>query len=199
MADDATPPALVHFYRGELGRLAIYRVRLDTTTNWAIGVVVAVLTFTLGRHEAPHTLLLLPYLLVTVFLFVESRRFRELDMFRRRVRDMELSVFVPLLRGKAPLPTEASERIARSLEHAMPELPLLHAVASRLRRNYLWLYLAIFGGWCMKVYLEGARTPGDLTVGQVPGWFILLVAVATVVPWALLAVFPKKMDISPSQ
>ncbi|MFT6234830.1 MAG: putative membrane protein [Myxococcota bacterium] len=82
---DSTPAALVHFYRGELGRIAIYRVRLNTTKNWAIGVAVGILTFTLGNHEAPHSLLSMPYLLITVFLFVESRRFRELDMFRRRI------------------------------------------------------------------------------------------------------------------
>lgn len=28
--------ALVHFYRGELGRALALRIRLDTTTNWAI-------------------------------------------------------------------------------------------------------------------------------------------------------------------
>ena len=48
---------LMHLYRGELGRVAVYRVRLDNTTNWAIGVTVAVITFVLGNHEAPPSLL----------------------------------------------------------------------------------------------------------------------------------------------
>lgn len=196
---DSTPAALVHFYRGELGRLAIYRVRLDTTTNWAIGVVVAVLTFTLGNHEAPHSLLLLPYLLVTVFLFVESRRFRELEMFRQRVRDMEVGLFAPLLRGQPTFPSDVSERIAQSLEQTTPSLPMVHAIANRTRRNYLWLYLANLGGWFMKVYLEGARDLADLAVGRLSGGLVLTLVVAMVVPWAVLALMPGPRDRSPVQ
>ncbi|MGH8165107.1 MAG: DUF2270 domain-containing protein, partial [Rhodanobacteraceae bacterium] len=28
--------ALSHFYRGELGRIMVWRTRLDTTINWAV-------------------------------------------------------------------------------------------------------------------------------------------------------------------
>jgi uncharacterized membrane protein len=187
---------LVHFYRGELGRIAIYRVRLDTTTNWAIGVVVAVLTFTLGSHEAPHTLLLLPYLLTTVFLFVESRRYRELDMFHSRVRNIEMGLFVPMFRDQPTFPDEIKESLAHSLEQTTPSLPLLHAIANRVRRNYLWLYLANLGGWYMKVYLEGARSIDDLAVGFLTGELVIILTFLMVVPWMVLAVFPRSPDTS---
>jgi uncharacterized membrane protein len=191
---DRSSTALVHFYRGELGRLAIYRVRLDTTTNWAIGVVVAVLTFALGQPEAPHTLLLLPYLLTTVFLFIESRRFQELDMLRQRVRTMETAYFVPLFRGEPVLPDEQAEALAKNLEAAEPTLPLRDALANRVRRNYLWLYLANFGGWGIKLYLDHVSTVDDLALGRIPGWVVALLVVAGLAPWFVLAVLPPRTD-----
>lgn len=182
--------AVVHFYRGELGRLAIYRVRLDTTTNWAIGVVVAVLTFTLGQPKAPHTLLLLPYLLTTVFLFIESRRYQELDMLRQRIRLLETGLFAPLFRNQPVMSDATNEALATSLENATPTLPLTHALANRVRRNYLWLYLANLAGWSIKLYLDQVESLGDLSLGRVPGAVVLAIVAASVVPWVVLAVVP---------
>lgn len=188
---DQPSSAIVHFYRGELGRLAIYRVRLDTTTNWAIGVVVAVLTFTLGQPDAPHTLLVLPYLLTTVFLFIESRRYQELDMLRQRIRALETGLFAPLFRNQGVLPEATGIAIAESLEAATPTLPLRQALAIRVRRNYLWLYLANLAGWCIKLYLDRAESLQDLALGRVPGSVVLAIVAASLLPWLVLAVVPQ--------
>ena len=40
--------ALIHLYRGELGRLTAYRARLDTTTSWAISASALVTTLAFG-------------------------------------------------------------------------------------------------------------------------------------------------------
>ena len=39
---------MVHYYRGELGRMAGWRDRIDRTTNWAITVVAALLSVSLS-------------------------------------------------------------------------------------------------------------------------------------------------------
>jgi uncharacterized membrane protein len=49
---DATS-ALIHLYRAEVGRLTAYRVRLDTTTNWAITTSALVISFTLANRSDP--------------------------------------------------------------------------------------------------------------------------------------------------
>nr|MBA3651460.1 DUF2270 domain-containing protein [Chthoniobacterales bacterium] len=36
--------AMSHFYRGELGRIMVWRTRLDTTTNWAVTSSTAIIT-----------------------------------------------------------------------------------------------------------------------------------------------------------
>jgi hypothetical protein len=36
--------AMSHFYRGELGRIMVWRQRLDTTTNWAVTSSTAIIT-----------------------------------------------------------------------------------------------------------------------------------------------------------
>jgi uncharacterized membrane protein len=45
---------MVHFYRGELTRSISWRVRLDTSTNWAILAVTAILTFAFGSPKHSH-------------------------------------------------------------------------------------------------------------------------------------------------
>ena len=51
--------AMVHFYRGEMYRSQIWRMRLDTTTNWAVLTVAGMISFAFTSPEhSPLTLLL---------------------------------------------------------------------------------------------------------------------------------------------
>ena len=81
--------AIVHFYRGEMYRSQIWRMRLDTTTNWAVVTTAATISFTFGDPSHPHIILLLSNLIITVFLFHEARRFRYFAVYRARVRMLE--------------------------------------------------------------------------------------------------------------
>src|SRR3954466_11005887 len=47
--------AVIHLYRGEMGRMVTYRQRLDTTTNWAITSSALVTTFSIGNNLIPHS------------------------------------------------------------------------------------------------------------------------------------------------
>ena len=50
--------AMSHFYRGELGRIMVWRQRLDITTNWAITSSTAIITIAFSnRGRAAHHLL----------------------------------------------------------------------------------------------------------------------------------------------
>lgn len=51
--------ALAHLYRGEVHRMKLWRERLDSTTNWAVIVVTAILTWAFSSPDNPHYLLLL--------------------------------------------------------------------------------------------------------------------------------------------
>ena len=46
--------AMSHFYRGELGRIMVWRQRLDITTNWAITSSTAIITIAFSNRDVPH-------------------------------------------------------------------------------------------------------------------------------------------------
>ena len=52
-------PGILHLYRAEMHRMTVWRQRLDVTGNWAILLIVALTTFTLGTPDVPHFTLLL--------------------------------------------------------------------------------------------------------------------------------------------
>lgn len=186
---------LMHLYRGELARLTVYRVRLDTTTNWAIGVTVAVTTFALGNHEAPSSLLLLPYLLAVVFLVIEARRFQELELYRNRVRLIETGWLAHALRSDETGGDAWAHELAHSLENPVLRVPLIDAVAMRVRRNYLWLLLAIYAAWWVKLWLVDPTVTPAAALGGLGGQWVILASVALMLPFPALAL--RQIKVAP--
>ena len=68
--------AMVHFYRGEIQRANTWRNRLDTTTNWAVVATGAAISFALSNPANHYGVIILNTLLVTLFLWIEARRYR---------------------------------------------------------------------------------------------------------------------------
>ncbi len=175
--------AMVHLYRGELGRLTMYRVRLDTTTNWALGTLVGVVTFTLGQPSAPHEVLALPYVLGCVFAGLEARRYQEMELARLRVELLETGMFAPML-GAAPRPDWHTE-LASSLAAPRAPLTVWRALTIRARRNYVWLFLALYGAWWGKLSLSGRPLLEAAGAPGLPGQVVIGIATALVVPWVV--------------
>ena len=44
---------MVHFYRGELGRIMVWRQRLDVTTTWAIATSTTLFTVAFTVRDVP--------------------------------------------------------------------------------------------------------------------------------------------------
>ena len=179
---DATN-AIVHLYRGELGRLAAYRLRLDTTTNWAVGSTAASITFALGSREIPHYVFFVPVLMGWLFLWLEALRFRIFAISQQRVRLIERGFYVPLLGGEAAPEWRAS--LAATLMRPTPLVSYREAFAMRLRRVYLWLFGTTFLAWLVKLRLLGGYeeasvfgVPGALVIGAVSLLFLPALFVA---------------------
>jgi len=66
---------MVHFFRAEIQRANVWRTRLDTTTNWAV-VTTGVATTIAFSPTGHHGVILLSTLLITLFLWIEARRYR---------------------------------------------------------------------------------------------------------------------------
>lgn len=185
------PSALIHLYRGELGRMTAYRVRLDTTTNWAVGTTAAITTFAIGMQELPHYVFGLPVLLNFIFLWIEARRFVAYELIRRRVRLLEGGFYAAVL-DEEPLPNWEKQLYA-TLREPRPPISRWRAVAVRLRRNYLWLLSVVYLGWLVKLDLQG-DVPEDAHVGELPGSFVLALVGVVIVGLGALAIRHRHLE-----
>ncbi len=159
--------ALVHLYRAEVGLMGAYRIRLDTTTNWAVATTAALVSFSLGNSSVPHLMFLLLAYLNFVFLWMEARRYRHYAMARDRVRLLERGLYREVLGCE-----DTGWRQALDVELARPvsRMPLLHSLVIRIRRNYIWIFATTYVAWLLKLELHG---DGPLVtsahVGPFPG------------------------------
>ena len=171
--------AMVHFYRGELSRSNTWRLRLDTTTNWAVITTGAALSLAFGAELLPHFILLIVLAMVLLFWWMESRRYRHYELWAYRVRLMETDFFAAMLIPPfAPGPQWAN-KLTDSL--LTPEFPItmLEALGRRFRRNYQWIILLLVAAWLSKLAVHPVPASAWETIvaraaiGRVPGPFVI--------------------------
>ncbi len=152
---------MAHFYRGEIGRIMLWRQRLDLTTNWAIAATTAIITYALSHAEATHFVFFFANLICLFLLFIESRRYRYYDAFRARVRMIEAHFLQPAVLQQAPSNERKwREQLAEDLALPSFKISRREALFRRFGRNYVWLFLIIGGAWLVKVWSHcpGARS-----------------------------------------
>ena len=183
--------AMVHLYRGEMHRATAWRLRLDNTTNWAIISTGGLLTFSFGHPESSHQVLLLGHVLLFAFLWIESRRYRFFDVWRRRVRKIEENFFNPLLTRRLVSPDPFwGDVVAQDLAHPRFKMSRWHALHRRLHANYFILFLTLSTAWVSKIFLHPTPTkdvsqvldrldldllPGRASIGLIIVFYVLLV------------------------
>ncbi len=181
--------AMVHFYRGEVQRSNIWRGRLDATTNWAVITAGATLSFVFSSPDNPHFAIPINTLLVSIFLFMEARRYRYYEVWANRVRVLETGYFAPMLSQRTVAPDkEWAEHIAADLISPHFTISEWEAVGRRLRSNYLWIFLLLALSWTLKIYIHPSPIPTTTeadrkifwdiffqraTVGLAPGWLVV--------------------------
>ncbi len=147
--------AMVHFYRGEMYRSQVWRTRLDTTTNWAVVTVAGMVSFAFSQPSLPADVVLIANVLVSIFLAIEARRYRYFAAFRARVRMIEENFYLPMLRRDLHSPRESwRESVADDLERPRFKITQWEAIMFRFRRNYVFLFGAIFVTWWAKLYVH---------------------------------------------
>jgi uncharacterized membrane protein len=147
---------MAHFYRGEIGRIMVWRQRLDTTTNWAITASTAVITFSLGHPELTHMVFMLCNFMVFLLLVIEGRRYRYYDAYRARVRMLEAHYLAPIVMKRAEM-IEGDWRQLLAEDLLLPsfKIGVRESIARRLRRNYIWIFVLLLFSWFLKIYLHG--------------------------------------------
>src|SRR5215213_6202807 len=147
--------AMVHFYRGEVQRSNVWRGRLDTTTNWAVITAGATLSFVFSSLDNPHFAIPINSILVTIFLFMEARRYRYYEVWANRVRVIETGYFAPMLSHRTiPPDKEWADHISADLINPHFTISIWEALGRRLRSNYLWIFILLALSWTLKVYIH---------------------------------------------
>jgi uncharacterized membrane protein len=177
-----------HFYRGELGRIMVWRTRLDATTNWAITVTSTVFTVAFSIREVPHGIFFFNIAVVWMLLWIESRRYRFYDAFRARVRLLEAHFLVPMvLQNTQMLQGDWQKVLCEDLLMPSFKITKFEALGRRLKRNYVYLFLLILGAWLTKIFLHAPAPVNSwstffnaIASGHgMPAWLVVGVFVAT--------------------
>jgi uncharacterized membrane protein len=187
--------AMVHLYRGEVGRANVWRVRLDGTTNWAVLTTGATLSFAFSSEKNTHVMILINSLLIFYFLYIEARRYLFYDLWRTRVRLIETEFFAEMLIPEREEELENwRQLLANDLLHPHFGITLWEALGRRLRRNYIWIFGVLVVAWVVKIVIH-PRTPASLSellgripIGPIPAWVVLLTGVVFNVFLVVLAV-----------
>ena len=171
--------AMVHYYRAEIQRSNIWRQRLDTTTNWAVIASSAAVSFALSAPDHHYGVLMLNTLLVTLFLWMEARRYRYYELWAYRTRLMETDFFAAMLAPPFSPRPEWAESMVDTLHD--PEFPISmwEAFGRRFRRNYVWIFLVLAASWFLKIFIHPTMATSlqaaitRIELGPLSGWQVL--------------------------
>src|SRR3981189_2726735 len=163
--DSAEIGPLAHLWRGEVYRSTVWRVRFDTTTNWAVVTTGIAFSASFSAANASPLPLALVGLLVVFFLLIEARRYRYFNIWRLRARVLETNFFAPMLRGD-PMLTDAGwmQHLAHDYHNPGHRISYMSAVGRRVRRNYGWIFaiqaLAYYGK--LAIHPPAMKTMADI-------------------------------------
>jgi uncharacterized membrane protein len=192
--------AMSHFYRGELGRIMVWRTRLDTTTNWAVTSSTAIITIAFSNAGVPHLIFFFNLAIVWIMLWIEARRYRFYDAFRARVRMLEAHFLVPMvMENHHLLQGEWKKLVCEDLILPSFKISMFEAVGRRLKRNYVFIFLLIMIAWVMKIFLH-AHEPIEslaafyraLRVGHIAPWFVAFIFTGTLLTVVVITFYVGK-------
>jgi len=163
--------SMAHLYRGELHRMTRWRERLDRTTNWAVTVMAAILTWAFSDPGNPHFLILLGGIAVALFLGIEAHRFRGYIVWRTRVRLLQENVWAHGLDpSEGLLHPDWREQLADDYRQPTLKIGYEEALAHRLRRIYLPMLAIVLVAWVIRTtVISETPWPESAAVGAVPG------------------------------
>ena len=188
--------AMAHLYRGEVYRSTIWRTRLAATTNWSVVSLGLALTISYQSPDSSALPLFLVAMLIGVFLYLESRRYRYFNVWRARARWLEIHFYAPMLRREKVEQHGWMERLAEDYQRPEHHISFPRALGRRLRRNYMWIFsvqTAALYGKCLGAAGSEAGFQ-SLHIGAFPGWVLATINGIGYVALALYTLNSWRMD-----
>ncbi|WDI33165.1 DUF2270 domain-containing protein [Hyphococcus flavus] len=194
--DNAEIGALAHLYRGEVYRSTIWRTRLDNTTNWSVVTLGIALSVTYASPNASPLPLLLVGILISMFLILESRRYRFFNVWRARCRWIETNFYAPMLfRSSRPEPGEWQDILGKDYLLPQYHIGFWTAMGRRLRRNYMWIFSFQAMAYVGKIIIHPEPVASfseflsRMSVGPFTGVYVFLFGVLFHGAWIALALW----------
>lgn len=160
ISEEKLETILIHLYRGEVQRVNTWRNRLDTTPYWSLVMVAGMITWSYSSPTRSPALILLVIPLTFAVLILEANRYQMHEVWRSRLRLLEENFIANALDPHESLPRlEWRKVLAKDLREPEHKLDFSSAIAVRLRRIYLWIFITIVLSWIMKVILH--PTPAE--------------------------------------
>jgi len=188
-SDQGYITAMSHFYRGEIGRIMVWRQRLDTTTTWGITTTGTIFTVAFSFEKVPHLIFFFNLAIVLMMLWIEARRYRFYDAFRARVRMLEAHFITPIiLREKPKLEGNWRKLVAEDLLVPAFKISMFESIGRRLQRNYAFITTIILTAWITKIFIHPpagreinslGSLYSALSVGAFPSWFVATIMLGT--------------------
>ena len=169
---------MTHFYRGELGRMMVWRQRFDATVNWSIIATGSLVAYAVGKPAMMNQAMLINLAVLGFFSFLEARRYRFYDAFRARVRMLEVHFIAPAVLGAEHKTLQGPwrEHLVQDLIIPSFKCSFAFALGRRFRHIYAALHLFVLVAWVFLVAFE-TRTFSEWVdrfgMGKTPGWLVL--------------------------
>lgn len=192
LAEDGVVSVVAHLYRGEVDRTVNWRSRLDSTTNWAVTIIAAILAYAFSGQDVAHSIILVAMVVGLTFLVVETRRFQRYDIWRSRVRSMQENVFATVLEPDAgPEHKDWRRTLSEDYRHPDQQIPFATALAHRLRRVYLPLLGGLLIVWLFRLSGESESFTQAASVSGLSGRIIVGGVVGVYASLVVLALWPS--------
>ncbi|KAB1192452.1 DUF2270 domain-containing protein [Haloferax sp. MBLA0076] len=191
--------SFAHLYRGEIHRMKSWRERLDRTSNWAITLMAGILTWSFSAQSHPHYIILLGLVTLSIFLGIESRRFRAYDIWRSRVRMFQQNVFAYALDPAGGVVDENwRQKLGGDYRTPNMKIPFEEAVAHRLRRVYLPLFLVMLVAWIIQLttYTDHTSLVANAGIGGIPGPVVVAIVAGFYATIAAIAFRPRDWNVN---
>jgi len=141
----------------------------------------AAISFALSSPNNHFGVIILDTLLITLFLWIEARRYRYYELWSLRARLIETDFFAAMLVPPFRPHPEWGESLAESL--LQPEFPISmwEAFGRRFRRNYMWIFVVLAIAWALKGFLHPVPATSwsefitRSALGPVPGEVVLII------------------------
>lgn len=182
-----------HLYRGEMERAVTWRQRLDSTTNFAVTIMGAILAYAFAGQGAGHTTVLVAMIVGVTFLLIEANRYRKYDIWRSRVRSLQENLFANALDPTAGVEQDDwRKQLSEDYRRPAEKMSYVHAVAHRLRRVYLPILIGLLAIWLfhLSAYGDAGSWVADAAIQNVPGYLVLGVVGLSYAGTIALALIP---------